>query len=60
MSQRWMKRRIERSRARCDAAERNGSARSDGSETGSQLADGFAGVAEKQSANFRRQPKVEQ
>jgi len=60
MNQRWMKRRIERSRARCESAERTESSRIDTHETGSQLAKGFARVAEKQSSKLRPQAKVEQ
>ena len=59
MSQRWMKRRIERSRARCEAAERNGSVRIDQTGT-SALTYGFTGVAEKQSSKLSRQAKIEQ
>jgi hypothetical protein len=56
-----MKRRIERSRARCEAAERRGSAQIDAHETRSNaLTNSFAGVAEKQSSNLRRHAEVEQ
>src|SRR6185369_11168304 len=61
MNQRWMKRRIEKSRARCEATEKHVSARVDTPETGSQAsANYFARIAEKQSSKLRSQTEVEQ
>jgi hypothetical protein len=58
---RWMKRRIERSRARCEAQERNGSSRIDSPQTGFEsLTDSFLRISEKQSSKLRMQAKVEQ
>lgn len=60
MMNRWMKRRIERSRARC-ATEKFGSARLDTHQAGSHLlANCFPKVAEKQPSKLRLQAKVEQ
>ena len=61
MMNRWMKRRIERSRARCEASEKHVSARIDSHATVSRvLPNGFARIAEKQSSKLRSQAKVEQ
>jgi hypothetical protein len=60
MNQRWMKRRIERSRARCTATEGHGSTRTEGnSERRQQLPADFSRIVEKQSPELRFDAKVE-
>src|SRR5689334_14889785 len=59
MSHRWMKRRIERSRARC-ATDRHRPTRTELPETRcEQLPDSLSRVVEKQSLKFRLHAKVE-
>ena len=61
MMNRWMKRRIERSRARCEASEKHVSVRVDSHQTVSRvLPNSFAGIAEKQSSKLRSQAEVQQ
>jgi hypothetical protein len=59
MNQRWMKRRIEKSRARCEATEKHRSTQISHEAKLEQLPSQFSRVIEEQSLKLRLQAKVE-
>ena len=59
MNQRWMKRRIERSRARCGATEKHGSTQMTPEARLEQLPSQLSRVVEKESLKLRLHAKVE-